>query len=78
MNTFGTLFRLTDFGESHGVAIGGVVDGMPPESQSTLMTYSISSTGASPASLRLQPPETKATKCNFSPASSKENPRAAP
>ncbi len=30
MNTFGTLFRLTTFGESHGEAIGGVVDGMPP------------------------------------------------
>ena len=30
MNTFGTLFRLTTFGESHGAAIGGVVDGMPP------------------------------------------------
>lgn len=30
MNTFGTLFRLTDFGESHGPAIGGVIDGMPP------------------------------------------------
>lgn len=29
MNTFGTLFRLTTFGESHGPAIGGVVDGMP-------------------------------------------------
>ncbi len=29
MNTFGQLFRLTDFGESHGAAIGGVVDGMP-------------------------------------------------
>ena len=29
MNTFGTLFRLTTFGESHGVAIGGVVDGCP-------------------------------------------------
>ncbi|MBQ9652107.1 MAG: chorismate synthase [Prevotella sp.] len=28
-NTFGTLFRLTSFGESHGEAIGGVVDGMP-------------------------------------------------
>lgn len=28
-NTFGTLFRLTTFGESHGAAIGGVVDGMP-------------------------------------------------
>ena len=29
MNTFGTLFRLTSFGESHGAAIGGVIDGMP-------------------------------------------------
>lgn len=29
MNTFGTLFRLTDFGESHGDAIGGIIDGMP-------------------------------------------------
>ncbi len=29
MNTFGTLFRLTTFGESHGPAIGGVVDGCP-------------------------------------------------
>jgi len=28
-NTFGTLFRLTTFGESHGTAIGGVVDGCP-------------------------------------------------
>lgn len=28
-NTIGTLFRLTTFGESHGPAIGGVVDGMP-------------------------------------------------
>ena len=30
MNTFGNIFRLTTFGESHGEAIGGVVDGMPP------------------------------------------------
>jgi chorismate synthase len=29
-NTFGHLFRVTTFGESHGVAIGGVVDGCPP------------------------------------------------
>jgi len=28
-NTFGTLFRLTTFGESHGPALGGVVDGCP-------------------------------------------------
>lgn len=28
-NTFGTLFTLTTFGESHGPGVGGVVDGMP-------------------------------------------------
>lgn len=28
-NTFGNIFRLTDFGESHGAAIGGVIDGVP-------------------------------------------------
>lgn len=29
MNTFGTLFRVTTFGESHGTAIGCIVDGCP-------------------------------------------------
>jgi chorismate synthase len=29
-NTFGTLFRFTTFGESHGPSIGCVVDGVPP------------------------------------------------
>ncbi|AXT55416.1 chorismate synthase [Aquimarina sp. AD1] len=28
-NTFGNLFKVTTFGESHGVAIGGVIDGCP-------------------------------------------------
>lgn len=28
-NTFGTLFKVTTFGESHGEAIGGVIDGCP-------------------------------------------------
>lgn len=28
-NTFGNIFRLTSFGESHGEVIGGVIDGMP-------------------------------------------------
>ncbi|MDD4631296.1 MAG: chorismate synthase [Proteiniphilum sp.] len=30
MNTFGTIYRLTSFGESHGAAVGGVIDGCPP------------------------------------------------
>jgi chorismate synthase len=29
-NSFGHLFRVTTFGESHGAAIGCVVDGCPP------------------------------------------------
>ena len=28
-NTFGKIFTLTSFGESHGEAVGGVIDGMP-------------------------------------------------
>ena len=30
MNSYGTLFRIQLFGESHGVAIGVVIDGVPP------------------------------------------------
>ncbi|WP_339634086.1 chorismate synthase [Bizionia echini] len=29
-NSFGNLFKLTTFGESHGLAIGGIIDGCPP------------------------------------------------
>jgi len=29
MNTIGRIFRLTTFGESHGIAIGGIIDGCP-------------------------------------------------
>jgi len=29
-NSFGTLLKLSTFGESHGMAIGGVLDGVPP------------------------------------------------
>lgn len=30
MNTLGSLFKITSFGESHGTAIGVVIDGCPP------------------------------------------------
>ncbi|MGE0173028.1 MAG: chorismate synthase [Oligoflexales bacterium] len=30
MNTFGSIFRVTTFGESHGHSVGAVVDGCPP------------------------------------------------
>ena len=28
-SSYGTLFKLTTFGESHGPAIGGVIEGFP-------------------------------------------------
>jgi len=30
MNSFGELFKITTFGESHGKAIGVTIDGCPP------------------------------------------------
>jgi chorismate synthase len=32
-NSFGKIYVLTTFGESHGVAIGGVIDGIPANFQ---------------------------------------------
>ena len=29
-NTFGKLFTVTTFGESHGAALGAIIDGCPP------------------------------------------------
>ncbi|MFZ0726602.1 MAG: chorismate synthase, partial [Desulfobacterales bacterium] len=29
-STFGTLYRVTTFGESHGRGVGAIVDGYPP------------------------------------------------
>ena len=29
-NTIGQLFRVTTFGESHGIALACIVDGLPP------------------------------------------------
>ena len=31
MNTFGKRFRLTTYGESHGLAVGGIIDGCPSQ-----------------------------------------------
>ena len=29
-NSYGTLYKITTFGESHGEALGGIIDGCPP------------------------------------------------
>ncbi|BBA84921.1 chorismate synthase [endosymbiont of Pachyrhynchus infernalis] len=32
-NSIGKIFRVTTFGESHGIALGGIIDGVPPKIQ---------------------------------------------
>ena len=69
-NTFGHLFRVTTFGESHGPAIGCVVDGCPPRIPLTEATSSAISTAAvraSPVSPRSARSRTRST---FFPACS--------
>jgi chorismate synthase len=39
-NTFGHSFRVTTFGESHGGAVGCIVDGVPPRLQITQVRFS--------------------------------------
>ena len=34
-NTFGKLFKITTFGESHGTAMGCTLDGCPPQVELT-------------------------------------------
>ena len=38
-NTFGKLFRFTTWGESHGPAIGCIVDGCPPNINLKAVSY---------------------------------------
>ena len=58
-NTFGQAFRVTTFGESHGPALGVVVDGCPPGSRSTLDEISARSRPA-PARAELTTPRQEA------------------
>lgn len=37
-NTFGNMFRVTTFGESHGGGVGCIVDGVPPRLKITLVS----------------------------------------
>ena len=30
-NTFGKIFKVTTWGESHGIGLGCIIDGVPPE-----------------------------------------------
>ena len=78
-NTFGQLFRVTTFGESHGPAIGCIVDGV---SAATCPwprpTSSSGSTAAAPGNPASPPSAASLTGCRSSPASSRALTTGAP
>jgi len=53
-NAFGVLFRVTTWGESHGKALGVVIDGCPPGWTFPMKTFGWSSNGEGPAGEREQ------------------------
>jgi len=54
-NSFGTLFSFTSFGESHGPAIGCVVDGVPPRLHLSEADIQLIWTGANQVRAGLSP-----------------------
>ena len=52
-NTFGEMFKIMTFGESHGKAIGVVIDGCPAGLMMTWIKSNMIWTGEDPDNLRL-------------------------
>lgn len=65
MNTFGTLYRLTSFGESHGSAVGGVVDGCPPGLELNLEFIQNELNRRRPGQSRITTPRVESDKVEF-------------
>lgn len=72
MNTFGNIYRLTSFGESHGPGIGGVIDGCPAgiELDTDFIQKELTAVNRDNPKLRL--PARKTTKYNSFPGFTRE------
>jgi hypothetical protein len=62
-NTFGRLFTVTTFGESHGPALGCIVDGCPPGLALSEADLQPTWTGAAPAPRSSSASAARATRC---------------
>lgn len=65
MNTFGTIFRLTSFGESHGAGVGGVIDGCPPGLELDMDFIQSELDRRRPGQSRITTPRNEADKVEF-------------
>ena len=64
-NTFGKLLKLTTFGESHGEALGGILDGCPAGLTLDFDFIQAEMQRRKPVNLLLLPKEKKKMKYNF-------------
>lgn len=65
MNTFGNIFRLTSFGESHGEAVGGIIDGCPPGIEMDIAFIQSELDRRRPGQSRITTPRVEADKVEF-------------
>ena len=66
MNTFGHLFRVTTYGESHGGAVGAVVDGCPPRLELSAADIQSELDRRRPGQSRLTTQRQEADRCRIS------------
>ncbi|NER39126.1 MAG: chorismate synthase [Oscillatoria sp. SIO1A7] len=64
-NTFGHLFRITTFGESHGGAVGVVVDGCPPQLEISAAEIQVELDRRRPGQSKITTPRKEADKCEI-------------
>jgi chorismate synthase len=76
-NTFGTLFCVTNFGESHGPAIGCVIDGCPPGMLLSEADIQHDRIAAAPAPAAMSRSATSPTRWRSSPACTRADHRHA-
>lgn len=64
-NTFGTLFKVTTFGESHGVGLGVVIDGMPSNIEFNLNDLQKFVDRRRPGRLKVSTPRNEPDQCEI-------------
>ncbi len=64
-NTFGHLFRVTTFGESHGGGVGVVIDGCPPQLQISAEEIQVELDRRRPGQSKITTPRKEADRCEI-------------